>query len=142
MIRSILPRWCALLAVALPAVILTGCSGTSVSGNVTLDGAPVDGGVILFLPQTGSPAALKSANGPIVGGKYSLEGAKAPQPGKYRVQIEWKKKTGQQIPVPGDPGNTTEETVQMVPPMYNQQSTLEADVKGGANTFNYDLKSR
>jgi len=130
-----------MLAIALTLAVLTGCSGSSTSGSVTLDGAPVTGGAINFIPQGGAPGS-RPTGGEILGGKYSLEGAKSPHPGKYRVEIFWKKKTGKQIPVIGDAGHSTDETAEVIPPTYNTQTTLEADVKSGGNTFNYDLKSR
>jgi hypothetical protein len=124
--------------VALALAGLAGCSGQQkVTGNVTLDGAPVDGGVISFVPKDESGGATPKG-GPITGGKYAVPlGA-----GSYRVEISWPKKTGRKVGTPGDPEVQMDETVEAVPSNYNSASTLSADVKPGATTFNFDLKSQ
>jgi hypothetical protein len=77
------------------AIILTGCSESQqklvpVTGTVYIDGEPLDGGTIRFVPEIGRPAssnildngtfkiAAKSINHPT---EFGLE------PGSYRVQI-------------------------------------------------------
>ena len=127
------------LLLALGLAALTGC-GQSVQGTVTLDGNPVDGGTISFTPkQEGGPGT--KAGGPIVGGKYSLNGGKAPASGSYRVDISWPKPTGQRIPTPGDPEVQMDETAESIPANYNSASTLTADVKTGSNVIDFELKS-
>jgi hypothetical protein len=133
----------AALALTLTLPFLGGCgdvSGrSSVQGNVTIDGEPVDGGAIVFIPE-GESGQRVPAGGEIVGGKYSLPAERGPSPGKCRVEITWKKKTGRQIVSPNDAPNKIDETVQVVPIIYNSSSTLKEDVQPGANTFNYTLK--
>ena len=128
------------LVLALALAGLAGCSGQqTVTGAVTLDGAPVDGGIISFTPkdkEEGSAPAPKS--GPITGGKYKV----SLPPGSYRVDINWAKKTGRQVGTPGDPEVPMDETVEVIPAIYNNPSTLAADVKSGATTFNFDLQSQ
>ncbi len=119
---------------------LTGCSGQyPVTGKVTLDGAPVDGGVISFAPKEGGEGGGKATpkGGPIVAGKYTL----ALPPGSYRVDINWPKKTGRKVGTPGDPEVLTDETSEAIPSTYNSASTLTADVKAGSTTFNFELQS-
>jgi hypothetical protein len=127
------------------AVGLVGCGGSggdpnrnSVQGTVTFDGVPVDGGVIMFLP---ADAESVKAGGEIIAGKYNLEAAKGPNPGEHRVQILWDKKTGRQIPS-NDPPNTIDETKQVIPPQYNADSKLRADIKPGRNTHDFALTSK
>ncbi|MFN0054099.1 MAG: hypothetical protein ACKV0T_18115 [Planctomycetales bacterium] len=105
-----------------------------VSGVVTLDGAPLALAYITFLPEgadpkkqdlnLGSSSALTDANG-----KYTLSyTALAPGAviGKHRVQITSTNQTG----------------VQILPPHYNERTTLTAEVpKGGNRQLNFDLKS-
>jgi hypothetical protein len=129
-----------LLALALAG--LAGCSGRpSVQGTVTIDGAPLNGGVIVFTPVVAGEGT-NATGGPITDGKYLLSGPKGPEPGSYRVEVSWKKKTGRQVPVPGDPKMQMDETAEAIPPTYRgPKSTLAAEIKPGSNTYNFDLKS-
>jgi hypothetical protein len=63
---------------------LAGCSGAalpSVSGTVTWNGAPLEGGFISFLPESGVQATCK---GDIKEGRYEVPGI---TPGNWRVVI-------------------------------------------------------
>jgi hypothetical protein len=140
MMRTIFPRAATLLSFALLVPVLTGCGGSAVTGKVTLDGRPVDGGSIIFI----SSGTLEKTQigGEIVRGTYTLTGGRIPGPGTQRVEISWLKKTGNKVPMGDDPGNFRNETVQVIPLRYNTQSELTADLKGtGKNTFNFALTS-
>jgi hypothetical protein len=122
--------------------VLTGCSGgrPAIEGTVTLNNEPVDGGTITLVPvgkdhQNRTPVSI-----PIVGGKFALLAGKGPKVGEYRVEIVWKKKTGKKVPVPGDPGNEMDETVEAIPPKYNTESMEKVEVKSSGNSFNFPLK--
>jgi hypothetical protein len=149
MIRSTLFRRSVLLPLAFALVLLSGCGyGTSdrvpVTGNVTFDQAPVDGGVIVFLPEgdaAGAGVRPIKVGGDILAGKYTLEAGKGPLPGKYRVEITWNRKTGRRLPS-NDPPHTYDETRQVIPANYNTGSTQVVEIKPGVNTFHFDLKSR
>ena len=132
-------RW---FVLALALIGFAGCSGQpALQGTVTLDGAPVDGGAVSFVP-TGGAGGTGAVGAQIVGGKYTIREDQGLAPGSYRVEIVWKKKTGRQVPAPGDPGNTVDETAQVIPPQYNTKSTLTADIKPGTSTLDFDLKAR
>lgn len=136
MLLSSLPRFCS-IALVLPVLFLTGCGGGGrIEGTVTLDGQPVDGGTITFVSPDRNGGG---AGGPIQGGKYAIE-TKLP-PGTYKVEINWLKSTGKQLPNKNDPGTTVDETKQVIPMKYNTQSELTADIKSGSNNFNFELKS-
>ncbi|MFH1922057.1 MAG: hypothetical protein ABIP48_19500 [Planctomycetota bacterium] len=125
-------------------VVIAGCDGSNraaVTGEVTLDGEPVDGGTISFTPSGG--AADAAAWGEIKGGRYSIPAAKGPGVGTARVEIRWDRKTGKKIAAvpPAPPDTMIEETEEAVPARYNTQSELTADVQAGQNTFNFELKS-
>jgi hypothetical protein len=120
-------------------IFLMGCSGDgrrAVSGEVTLDGEPVNGGSIVFLPATGE--GIKGA-AEIVGGKYVIPAEQGLQPGSYRVEINWSKPTGKQIPS-GDPGMLMDERVEAIPAQFNKDSTLTAVITAGENKHNFPLK--
>jgi hypothetical protein len=126
-----------LFVLTLPA-FLTGCGGGGrIEGTVTFDGQPVDGGTIAFIPTTGSG----NVAGQITNGKYSLESPSL-APGTYKVEINWMKPTGKQIPNKSDPGTNVDEVKQVIPMEYNTQSKLSAEIKSGSNAgVNFDLKS-
>jgi hypothetical protein len=119
-------------------LLLTGCSGSglhAVTGEVSLDGEPIDGGNILFLPTEGE---AKKGAADIVAGKYSIPAQQGLQPGKYRIEIRWAKSTGTQIPS-GDPGMMMEERREAVPAKFNAESTLTEQIKAGENKLDFRL---
>jgi hypothetical protein len=129
------------LFIALSSLVVTGCgeSGRSgVQGTVNLDGKPVDGGRISFIPP--DPKGVY-AHADIKEGKYELDARQGPGLGTCRVVIVWYKKTGKKV-VGSDPPNLVEETKQVIPDKYNDKSSLKEEIKPGMNTFNYELKTR
>lgn len=133
-------RPAAALAVAIALSAFTGCGseGRAISGEVTVDGQPVEDGAILFVPDGGG-ADRSEVGASIVNGKYSVEDGRGPKPGKYKVQIRWMKKTGRKYQ--GADG-VEDEKVQALPPRFNTETTLTAEVKGGKNTINFPLMSK
>jgi hypothetical protein len=126
----------------LASVCLLGCGGSadgpprgSISGRVTLDNQPVDGGTIYFLPAAGTPGPM--ASGPITEGEYSLSAsAQGPVVGTHQVKIEWYRETGEK-----DSGGAPV-SAQVIPANYNSQSTLLAEIKAGSNQQDFGLTSR
>jgi hypothetical protein len=123
-----------LLAASLPVV---GCSSGpkeparyAVSGTVTLDGAPLPEGKINFMtPDTGAIDTLD-----IKEGKFS---GKA-QAGDRRVEIN-----AYHVEVVDKDGMKSEAQTDLIPPEYNKESKLTAQVtSGGPNTFSFDVKSK
>jgi hypothetical protein len=118
------------------AVFQAGCArprGT-VSGEVTLDGRPLEKGVITFAPIDGDPAQVKVE---IKDGKYTL----TTPPGNKRVSISSYKVTGKEKVYP-DPNSPERDVLsEALPERYNKKSELTAEVKKGNNTFNWELKS-
>lgn len=108
----------------------------TVEGTVTMDGKPLEGATVVFVPTGGRPAG-----GPTdANGKYVLNfsgGRKGAIPGENRVQITTKRDPSSDAdgkPVPGKP--------ETIPAEYNSRSTLKFDVKQGEkNIANFDLKS-
>lgn len=133
------------------SLLAAGCGGdvegplrVPVSGTVNVDGQPLESGVIRFIPDgaAGGPAA----SAVITGGKYELTGTDGPVFGHHRVEIEATNHldfaiddehayaaavTAGQTPMASNP----------IPLIYNQRTTLEADVTDGdGHSFDYDLK--
>jgi hypothetical protein len=125
------------------SLLVAGCSRPGrtepprhpVSGTVTLDGAPLEDGAILFL----SPALGLIDRVSIHEGRF--QGVAAA--GKRRVEFSVVREmpfTG--MPMPGIPAPKTVPK-QILPPRYHADSTLAADVvPGGPNEFSFDLKSK
>ena len=126
-------QWVFFLALAAPVACLPGCSGSrptgSVSGTVTLGGAPLTAGLVLFSNQAtgvGVTAELDAS------GRYEIE---AIPTGEYQVAIEPPPLPAphemDQARVPGD----------NIPPKYKnlQTSALTAIVEPGANTIDFAL---
>jgi hypothetical protein len=129
----------------LALLLAAGCGSRSgnrlaVSGTVTLDGQPVDGGAIVFLPQGDGASDRPKTGAGIEAGRYAIPVEKGPLPGMYRVEIRWPKPTGKQIPS-DDPPNLMDETRQVIPDKYNSRSKLSCDVQPGKNNFDFPLTS-
>ncbi|WP_417390531.1 carboxypeptidase regulatory-like domain-containing protein [Gimesia sp.] len=157
------------------SVYCLGCSGGdsvdlgTVSGVITMDGAPLPDAIVVFVPEKGNPSTGRTDTS----GKYELSylgDAKGAVVGSHSVKIT----TGEPLgdTVDGDTdlanvdiSNTTEiETPPVesdgdltqsrprprpkkgdkdpIPAKYNSKTELKADVTGGDNTINFDLKSK
>ncbi len=136
---------CSLVAACvLCSSLLPGCSSgnstgrLALAGSVTFDGQPVDGGSIAFLPEGEAQPTKPGAQ--IEEGKYHILAERGAFAGLYRVEIHWPRKTGRKVPFE-DTGIMKDETVDVIPAKFNVQSELKADIKPGATTFDFDLKS-
>lgn len=114
----------------------------AVSGQVTLDGKPIESGAILLVPVEGTMSP--SAGSDIIDGDFDVSRAKGPKAGVFRVEIRSQRKSGRmvQAPPPAPPGVLAEEWIEAVPPAYNRESTLRVELQAGNNPLNFDLKSR
>lgn len=123
--------------------VLSGCSGgakgpptVQIKGKVTLDGTPLEKGSIVFEPKDGKGS---SAGGTIQNGEYVAD----VQPGNKIVRITSSKVVGKKKVYEGDPDSPEEDVVaELVPPMYNNQSTLEKDVGSAKDDVNFDLSTK
>jgi hypothetical protein len=126
-------------------VLLTcvGCGGneTTIEGNVTFDGKPVEQGSIVLEP---ADRVGPTAGGTIAQGKYRLGAAEGIAPGKKIVRISAVGPTGRKIEAgpPSPPGQMVDEVSQYIPATYNDKSTLTVDVAVGNTTHDFELKSQ
>lgn len=141
----------------------------AVSGVVTLDGKPLSDVIVVFVPEEGNPSSgLTNTKGEYTLSYLGKsEGAII---GKHKVSITTADLSGQDIspdsgegdlanadlsdttnissPPPED-GDVTQRQPRLkvktmkepIPSKYNVKSTLTADVKGGANNFDFKLDS-
>jgi hypothetical protein len=127
------------------AAAAAGCGGdglnrASVEGTVKVDGVLLEQGSLALIPMAGTTGP--SAGATIENGSYSIPADKGPVPGTYRVEIKALRKTGRQIVDEHQPppNNRIDEMEQFIPPQYNADSKLSAEVKAGKNRdVNFDL---
>ena len=111
-----------------------------VSGNVTLDGVPVQKAVVSFFPTKGRAAIGKTDED----GFYvaeSLPGVVGVAEGKYRITIStWQPSKQEQ----GIDAVSTPEVPEMIPKIYAsfKRTKLSETVQAGENVFDFALKSR
>lgn len=125
-------------------MLTVGCSGApsdapkthEVSGTVTLDGAPVAEGRMVFL----DPAGMQKSYGTsIKAGKFST----AMTSGKKKVEITAMRESKDKKE-PGPSGGPLVPVLeQYIPAEYNKKTMLEADISdSGSNELTFDLKSK
>lgn len=123
-------------------VLVAGCGGgkTTVEGEVTFGGVPIDGGAITVLSKDSKEVA---AGARIVGGKYTITSkAERLPPGTYKVQINWLKPTGKKVKSDNDPDQMIDETQEVIPLEYNVQTKLTVEITSGSNSGkNFELKA-
>jgi hypothetical protein len=144
----------ALTAALLAACLIVGCGGKEkdplgrlpVSGTVTLDGAPLGNGTVRFEPF-GARTKTTATGAIIIAGEYSVKQSDGLPPGKYTAAISSHGEDSK-APLPTDPNeamNAAAKAVlpeEKIPSQYNTATELVIEVvKGGANKFNFDLKS-
>jgi hypothetical protein len=133
-------------ALLLPILLALGCGNSgrvSISGRVTLDGAPLPTGSITFIPEQGNRGP--TAGAAIEDGEYFIDGAKGPMPGPHRIEIRATESTGRTVADPRMPGDRTEETRNLIPARYSSgkpEGLLRRDLEPGDNVIDLELTSR
>jgi hypothetical protein len=124
--------------VSVAACLFTGCSqGPAtglVTGEVTLDGKPLEKGHLEFTPVDGQG---QTGGIQIAGGKFS-----GPIPiAKMRVKIHAPRVVkGTYQAYPGAP--LEDDVVEALPARYHEKSDITLDVKRGKQEVKYDLQSK
>jgi hypothetical protein len=106
-----------------------------VAGMVEVDGQPAANGAISFTPIDGNSAGT---GGLIVDGRYTVNANIGPS----KVAINIPKVVGERklYDTPDSPKMPV--TEELLPPEYNDQTTLTFDVKPGPNEQNFSLKTK
>jgi len=124
---------------ALACLFAAGCGSPdlSVKGAVSFAGKPIESGSISFEPADGVGPSL---GGTIEAGRYQVSG-RAPA-GKKIVRIRGVQKTGKKIEagMPAPKGTMVDEIKSVVPPNFNDKSTLDIELKAGTTERDFDLK--
>lgn len=124
-------------AALLVLALLVGCSSDggkgTVEGTVTLNGQPLEKGLIRFVPVDGDS---QPADGTIAGGKFTVI---APV-GDFRVEITSPKVVGQTKMYDTPDSPTVDKIEEAIPPKYNVQTELKITVtKGKTENKQFDL---
>jgi len=125
---------------------LTGCGNAdlgSVSGKVSLDGQPLPGAQVSFMPSKGGGPSFGETDGE---GNYTLthtSGSSGAVLGSHTVSIVVEEEGEYDDSGSDEQGRLriTKDKPGKVPARYNEQTELTADVKAGENTFDFSLKS-
>ena len=129
-------------------VLTIGCEGAAggperavVSGSVTYDGEPVEGGIIRFVPTKGTEAPVSGAQ--IKNGQYAADGKGGVPVGTHKVEI-----LGYEAKVDPNaeplPEFMIEEGAwsgkQYIPEKYNKQTELEITIESGSGKITKDFQ--
>lgn len=109
----------------------------AVTGQISLDGQPLPAGAIALEPMTAAqPTAV---GGKIREGRFTIERAKGPVPGTYRVRIYASAREQAPKP-PGGSDRTRRPMLERIPPEYNARSTqIVTILRDGPNHLNFDI---
>jgi hypothetical protein len=120
------------------AATVVGCTSETghgtVDGTVTLDGQPLQTGLIRFEPADGQ---TPTADAMITNGSFTV---KAPV-GEKRVSISGPKVVGKRKAYESPDSPTLDIVEELLPARYNVQSTLTLTVEEGKQSKNFELES-
>jgi hypothetical protein len=126
-----------------------GCGGSyegpkriPVAGTVTFDGQPLSEGHITFVPEGGDQ---RQATGVIANGQFNIPEEMGPNVGSYKVRIIATESAGADDAAAAEVGaDMTDELAtggqQLIPPIYNDQTTLTAKIREGMEPLTFDLE--
>lgn len=123
--------------------LFIGCGGdgskSTVSGRVTLNGAAIKSGSILFVPIDGTSGGTAGTD--ITTGSYAVD--RGLVPGTYRVEVRAPRPSSKLIPKPfGAPGEMMAATEEAIAEEFNDHSTLVITLKPGTNNHSIALSPR
>lgn len=120
---------------------LAGCGGSDVpelgdvTGTVTLNGQPVEGALVEFIPAGGRPSSGVTDESGVYTLSYSPE-VDGALPGRHSVSITTARARqggeGDQPLIEAKP--------ETIPQAYNDETTLSVEVEPGSNTHDFTLE--
>jgi hypothetical protein len=122
---------------ALAAGLLAGCgdgpASATVSGEVKVDGVPVEKGTITFTPADGKGQPVTAD---VVNGKYEVRTTAGKKTVMISAPVVVEKRKDSTAP----DAQWIESTKESLPDKYHSKSELTLDVQSGSNTKDWDLK--
>jgi hypothetical protein len=147
---NVIMRWFRVVGALIVAAV-AGCARQApppdfpaVTGKVMLDGKPLPGAGVAFVP-TGSTVGHGAVGATDDSGIYKLRGSRGGEgapPGEYKVVISrWMLPDGKPPPRGVPPANSG--AVETVPPAYTNATTtpLKATVAEAGGSFDFELRS-
>lgn len=139
------PRLACVCVASFLVGLLWGCGPANpldrkaISGEVTLDGVPLESGSITFAPQQKGGV---DSGAEIVNGQYEIEAVKGLPVGDYLVRIH-SSKGGDSTPSDAPPGPTAKPApAELIPAEYNSNSNHVVTVTAeGPNEFSFHIRS-
>ncbi len=138
-------RWSLPLVLFTLLAGLTGCgSGVDfpplgqVTGKLTVDGEPIEGATIEFVPEEGGRPSMATTDDQ---GNYTLRwspDAEGATIGTHTVVVRTERAP---FSPEGDEGTPVEERLELLPPEYNDASTLKKEVAAGSQVIDLDLET-
>ena len=129
------------LLILTSTAFLTGCGAKdpldrqAIEGKVTFQGAPLDEGMIQFMPLAQSGHALASG-APIANGSYAIPQNRGLPPGEYKVMIF----SAGAATANEQPGELAPPREERIPPEFNAESkTTITVVAEEAKPFDFDI---
>jgi hypothetical protein len=135
-----------MLLVAMGLLASLGCRPRSdrlpISGNVTLNGTPLDSGSVRFSSTGGEKIFATGAM--IQNGGYHIPQEKGLPPGTYHLEINSPDAKAPLVAAPAAPGEPTIRTApERIPSEYNVNSKKTIEVTAdGKNNFDFEIVSR
>lgn len=128
----------ACLTIMVTAMLCTACAPTgpgtiTIQGMVTLDGAPLPEGQVVFIPTDPS---LGAAGGAVADGVFTITTYKGP----HKVEVHAEKQLTRPVPA-GAPPEAGITFVSIIPKRYNEKTTLTFDVQSPNDRPEFPLTS-
>ncbi len=130
--------------VSLGCLLLVGCGGgntADVSGTVTMDGEPLEGAIVMFMPEsTGGSGGRPASAVTDAEGNYELvygRGATGAVPGTYQVSIRTYRSPNEDAETPEEKAGRDE----TVPARYNADTELVETVEADGGVIDFELSS-
>jgi hypothetical protein len=120
----------------------------AISGKVTFDGQPVADGNIGLVPRNTSTAtagsaetnSAKTVGADIVAGQYAIPRDEGPVAGSYTVVIYAERPTGRKLQADEGSSETVDQLIQYIPTIYNDRSTLTAELDADRDDLDFTLE--
>lgn len=112
-----------------------------ISGTVTLDGAPLEHGIVQFYSATPKTNSMVSST-TIRMGEFQLDPKGGLPPGTYKAAISSIKTSGSNSNGSGDKMDAADTAIEVIPSKYNTETELTCEiVPGKPTTVHFELSS-